>query len=295
MKSWFRIAAILCLVCLSVPGAFAESVEYQIERMKDNVYRFTAGNYRSVFMVGDSGIFITDPLGKAAAQWLKRELGERFDVPVRYMAYSHNHVDHTMGGEVFADAGVTVLAHQYAAEDLAWTRAPTAMPDVTFEKELRVNLGADYVLLRYYGPNNGRGSVSMRFMPANVIHVVDWVVVGRMPYQNLPGYDIHGMIRSTRELLGEAPFELFIGGHAEAGGRKDVERYLQYLESLYAAVRDGMLEGKDLATLQADIRLPEFSDLKMYEAWLPSNIEGVYQTLIDQSYFNMREDIRPAP
>ena len=270
-------------------------MEYQIERMKDNVYRFTAGNYRSVFMVGDSGIFITDPLGKAAAQWLKRELRERFDVPVRYMAYSHNHVDHTMGGDVFADSGVTVIAHQYAAEDLEWTRVPTAIPDVTFEKELRVNLGADYVLLRYYGPNNGRGSVSMRFMPANVVHVVDWIVVGRMPYQNLPGYDIHGMIRSTRELLAEAPFELFIGGHADAGGREDVERYLQYLESLYAAVRDGMLEGKDLATLQADIRLPEFSDLKMYEAWLPSNIEGVYQTLIDQSYFNMREDIRPAP
>ena len=293
MKLWSRIAAILCLVFL--PTALAASVDYQIERMKDNVYRFSAGHYRSVFLVGEQGIFIADPLGKPAAQWLQRQLREQFDVPVRYMAYSHNHVDHTLGGDVFAESGVTVIAQRYAAEDLAWTRAPTATPDITFEKELRVNLGDDYVLLRYYGPNNGRGSVSMRFMPANVVHVVDWVVLGRMPYQNLPGYDIHGMIRSTRALLAEEPFELFVGGHAEAGKREDVERYLHYLERLYGAVRDGMLAGKDLPTLQKEIRLPEFRDLKMYEAWLPANIEGVYRTLMDQSYFNLREDIRPAP
>ena len=112
-----------------------------------------------------------------------------------------------------------------------------------------------------------------------------------MPYKDLPGYDIHGMIRSTREVLDQAPFELFIGGHADAGGRADVARYLGYLEALYTAVRDGMLDGKTLATLQAEVRLDAYSDLRMYEAWLPLNVAGVYRTLIDMSYFNFRPDI----
>jgi hypothetical protein len=32
----------------------------------------------------------------------------------------------------------------------------------------------------------------------------------------------------------------------------------------------------------------------MYEEWLPLNVAGVYETLIDQSYFDLRPDIRAA-
>lgn len=49
-----------------------------------------------------------------------------------------------------------------------------------------------------------------------------------------------------------------------------------------------MLAGKSLETLQQDIKFDEFSDLKMYNEWLPQNIEGVYQTLNEQSYFDRR-------
>tara|TARA_R100001530_G_scaffold70594_1_gene50018 strand:- start:362 stop:748 length:387 start_codon:yes stop_codon:yes gene_type:complete len=128
----------------------------------------------------------------------------------------------------------------------------------------------------------------MRFMPENVLFVADWIVLGRMPYETLPGYDIHGMINSTQQVLKEQPFDVFVGAHADMGSRKDVVRYLNYLEALYAEVRDGMLAGKSLETLQQDIKLDEFSDLKMYDQWLPQNIEGVYKTLIEQSYFDRR-------
>lgn len=270
------------------PALLASESEYAIEQVKDNVYRFSYEHYHSAFMVTEEGIVVTDPINEEAANWLKSELAGRFDVPVRYMVYSHNHVDHTLGGEVFDSDTVTVVAHEFAAQDLEWTRAPTAMPELTFADELTLSLGDSRVELRYYGPNNGRGSVSMRFMPANVVYVVDWVVLGRMMYKDLPGYDIHGVIASTRELLEEASFERFVGGHGEMGTREDVEDYLEYTEALYNAVLDGMLEGKDLESLQEDVRLPEFSHLSMYEEWLPENVAGVYRTLIDQSYLDRR-------
>lgn len=264
------------------------AADYAIEKVKGNVYRFSAGHYHSVFMVTEHGIFVTDPINKDAAQYLKNELSERFDQPVRYLAYSHNHVDHTLGGEVFASEGVEVIAHEYADEDLRWTKTPTALPTMTFSDELTIKLGEQSVQMKYYGPNNGHGSVSMRFMPENVLFVADWIVLGRMPYQTLPGYDIHGMIRSTKAVLEDKPFDVFVGAHADMGTRKDVERYLSYLQALYAEVRDGMLADKSLETLQQDIKLDEFSDLKMYNEWLPQNIEGVYQTLNEQSYFDRR-------
>ena len=286
-----RLAPLLALALLLPVASAQDAPDYQIERMKDNVYRFTAGTYRSVFMATDEGLFLTDPISPEAAAWLRDELAERFDAPVRVLAYSHNHVDHTLGGDVLAGEGVTVIAHEYAAEDLRWTRVPTALPTVTFRDELAVTLGDSRVEMRYHGPNNGRGSVSFRFEPAGVLYVVDWIVVGRMPYRDLLGYDIHGMIRSTREVLDGPDFDLFVGGHAEAGTRADVERYLSYLEALYAAVRDGMLAGKTLETLQAEIRLPEYADLRMYDEWLPLNVAGVYETLVETSYFNFRPDL----
>ncbi|WP_345423264.1 MBL fold metallo-hydrolase [Halioxenophilus aromaticivorans] len=274
--------------------AKAEPQKYAIENVKDNVYRFTAGHYHSVFMVTSDGIIVTDPITPAAAQYLKQALAQRFQKPIKYLVYSHNHADHTLGGEVFAQAGATVVAHELAAEDMAWTKLPTAPADITFTQELTLKLGDSSVELQYHGVNNGRGSVSMRFLPANVMHVVDWIVVGRMPYKNLMGYDIHGMIRSTEAILALPDFEVFVGGHADIGNKQDVASYLDYLKALYAGVRDGMLQGQSLAQTQSSLTLSEFDHLKMYRQWLPLNIEGVYNTLMNTSYFGFRTDV-PEP
>ncbi len=279
---------LVCLICIP-----ALPQDYQIDSIRGNVYRFKAGNYRSVFMTTDAGIIVTDPISKEAATWLKGELAQRFNKPVRLVIYSHNHPDHVYGGEVFDGEGVDFVSHQLAREDLVQTKAQTRIPNLVFNDEMVLYLGESQVGLRYHGTNNGRGSISMLFEPAGVLHVVDWIVLGRMPYKDLQGYDIQGMINSTREVL-DMDFEVLVGGHAEVGTKEDVERYLGYLEALYDSVLEGIRAGKDLATLQNEIRLDDYSDLAMYEEWLPLNIKGVYQTLVDESYLLIRPDV-PQP
>lgn len=274
--------------------AMAIADDFRIEPVRSNVYRFTAGNYRSVFMVTESGIVVTDPISTEAATWLKAELARRFpQAPIRYVIYSHNHPDHVYGGEAFDGEGVVFIAQELAREDLVHTKAKTRLPNLTFKDQLTLHLGDGEVRLRYHGVNNGRGSISMLFEPAHVLHVVDWIVLGRLPYKDLQGYDIEGMIRSTREVLA-MDFDILVGGHAEMGTKDDVRRYLAYLEALYDAVRDGILAGKDLATLQKKIRLDAWSDLAMYSEWLPLNIKGVYDTLVNDSYLLMRPEV-PKP
>lgn len=290
-SSFEHIALTLLLLFCSFIAQAAEDEQYEIIKVKDNVYRFTAGHYHSVFMVTEEGLILTDPLSDDAARYLKQELQQRFDVPVRYLIYSHSHVDHVLGGFELVNDDVTVVAQDYAAEDIRLTKAPTALPNLTFKNDLTVSLGNSHVELHYHGPNNGHGSVSMRFMPANVMFVVDWIVLGRVPYRTLPGYDINGMMRSTREILAAEPFDVFVGGHSKIGERKDVERYLSYLETLYAAVRDGMLQGKKLEELQDEIQLTEFSDLLMYDEWFPENIAAVFNYLNTMAYFESRPDI----
>jgi glyoxylase-like metal-dependent hydrolase (beta-lactamase superfamily II) len=280
---------------LVVLTAFAFSTvtlaeDFSISHIKDNLYRFSNGTHHSVFAVTEEGIALTDTLSHAAASWLKKALKSRFNKPVRYVIYSHSHPDHVYGGQVFAGPDVTFIAHEWARDDLLATRANTQIPNLVFNDELTLYLGDTRIDLRYHGPNNGKGSISINFPRQRVLHVVDWVVLGRMPYKTLPGYDIRGMINSTRDVLA-MDFDLLVGGHAQSGNKDAVRFYLSYLEQLYAAVLSGIREGKDLATLKQQIRLDEFQSLAMYEDWLPLNIEGVYYDLIDQSYLNRRPDI----
>lgn len=287
-----QIAGVLLLFVAFFTVVSAQ-IDYKIEPVRGNVYRFIAGNYVSVFMVTEKEIVVADPISKEAATWLKAELAKRFKQPVRYVIYSHNHPDHAYGGESLDGDGVNFISHELAREDLVRTKAQTRIPNLVFKDEMTLYAGESLVHLRYHGVNNGRGSISMLFEPAGVLHVVDWVIVGRMPYQNLQGYDIEGMIRSTKDVL-KMDFEIFVGGHVENGTKKDIERYLSYLEKLYAAVLGGIRAGKSLETLQKEIRLDEFKDFNMYEEWLPLNIKGVYETLVNQSYMQMRPDV-PKP
>lgn len=282
---------ILLLLSTVFSPVYADN--YYITQIKDNLYRYSSDSHHAVFVVTDEGIALTDPFSYQVASWLKQELKTRFNKPVRYVIYSHSHHDHIYGGQVFDEPEVTFISHQWARDDLLATQANTTIPDLVFNDEMTLHLGGTAIHLRYHGPNNGRGSISMNFMPQRVLHVVDWVVLGRMPYKNLPGYDIRGMINSTKDVL-TMDFDLFVGGHAEMGNKQAIRRYLDYIEQLYAAVLNGMQQGKSLETLQQEIRLDEFNHLSMYEEWLPMNIEGVYQDLIDQSYLHLRPDLPTA-
>lgn len=283
----------IALTSVAIPAA-AQETEYRLKQVEDGLYRFTAGNYRSMVWVAEDGIAVLDTLNAEAARLLKDTLQQRFDAPVRYVIYSHNHYDHAYGGDVFDDPGTVFVAHEHAYQDLLRTRADTTLPDLTFEDVLHLRMGNETLTMRYHGPNNGRGSVSMLFDEADVLYVVDWIVLGRMPYQDLKGYDIHGMMSSTRDVL-DLDWDTFVGGHADMGDRAGVERYLAYLETLYAEVRDGMLTGKPLSILQDEITLEQFSDLAMFEEWRTQNIAGVYETLAETSYLLMRPEVDSPP
>lgn len=280
----------LALAPIQLASAQADETTYVLEKVKPDLYRFVAGSYRSMVWVGDEEILLIDTLNTEAATWLKKELDRRFALPVRYVVYSHNHHDHAYGAEVFDDPNTVFVAHEMAAENLAMSGAQTILPDITFEDELALKLDGETLRLRYHGPNNGYGSVSMHFEDQDVMFVVDWALIGRMPYEDMKGYDIEGMIRSTKDIL-KLDWDTFVGGHADIGGREGVEHYLGYITELYDGVRNGMIAGQSLETLQADLRLDAYSDLRNYEDWRAQNIAGVYRILEDRSYMLMRPEV----
>jgi glyoxylase-like metal-dependent hydrolase (beta-lactamase superfamily II) len=182
-----RRSVIAILLGVLLAGTHTRADDYTISQVRDGLYRFTAGNNHSMFWVTDDGIVVIDTIDIKAASWLKSELESRFELPVRYVVYSHNHFDHIYGAEKFDDPGTIFVAHELARADIVRSKARTRVPDVAFKDELAIHLSGQTLRLRYHGTNNGRGSISMLFEDHRVLFVVDWIVVGRMPWKDLEG------------------------------------------------------------------------------------------------------------
>ena len=94
------LSVLIWMVSLWSVAVAQQQPQREIARINGDLYRFRNAGHFSVFLVTPAGIIATDPIADAA-RWLKAELTKRFNKPVKYLIYSHDHADHISGGEVF--------------------------------------------------------------------------------------------------------------------------------------------------------------------------------------------------
>ena len=102
------------LTAMAQPGPLWQSTNYkgrEIGKLTGDVYYARSDDYVSAFMVTSEGIVLVEPIGPDFAAWLKGELKSRFDVPVKYVIYSHSHADHASGAAVFKDTA-RLIGHE---------------------------------------------------------------------------------------------------------------------------------------------------------------------------------------
>lgn len=80
----------------------------------------------------------------------------------------------------------------------------------------------------------------------------------------------------TVEAMG---FEIVAPGHGVIGDRSDVAAHRQYLLDLRDAVAAGIEAGESVESMKQTIRLEEYSDWLMYDAWSDNNVVGMYRIL----------------
>jgi glyoxylase-like metal-dependent hydrolase (beta-lactamase superfamily II) len=251
----------------------AQRPEREITRVAGELYRFRNAGHFSVFLVTPAGIIATDPIDADAARWLKAEWMKRFAKPVRYLIYSHDHADHSSGGEVFADSAV-VIAHERAKETILRHRRPTAVPDLTFSDRLTVELGGKKVELIYLGKNHSNNSIVMRFPDEKVLFAVDFVPVKSLPFRDFPDGYIADWIESLRRLE-KLDFDVLAPGHGKLGGKEDVRALRGYLEELRQRVQELLAQGKTAEEIKQSVRMEKYSSWGNYKNYLPLNIEGM--------------------
>ncbi len=269
----------LMLLALSfASGTMAQEAKRSITNISGDLYRFQNNFHYSVFLVTSEGIIVTDPINAEAAKWLKSELAKRFNKPVKYLIYSHDHVDHIAGGEVFADTAI-VVAHENAKADIIGEQRPTAVPDLTFSDQMTIELGGQTAELTYVGRSHSDNMIVMRFPAERVLFAVDFIPIKTVAWKTLTDAYIPDW-REAIKRVEAMDFDTLVPGHGSIGVKADAAAFRGYMEALYSAVLQAARDGKTLQQMQQNIRLDEYKEWFEYEEFLPLNIEGMYNQIV---------------
>jgi glyoxylase-like metal-dependent hydrolase (beta-lactamase superfamily II) len=253
---------------------------HAIVEVRDNLYRFEVGQGRaqhsSLFLVTKEGIILTDPIQTSAARWLRSELKQRFNKPVKYVIYSHGHFDHIGGGQVFHEDGATVIAHENAVEPIVGERLPTAVPDETFKKDRTLTLGGEEVKLAFVAPNHSNSMIMIHFPKQRAMMAVDFCPVGALPYNDFLDFYCDGWMESLY-WLNRQDFEILEGGHYDLGTKKEVGINIEYMRSLHDQVLALVRAGQSWDQLWRNVKLERFKDRTGYADMRVLNIQGMFR------------------
>ena len=277
-----RALSLLLATIVMLVGSLAvqaqDAPKRSIEQISGDLWRFKNNFHYSVFLVTSDGVIATDPINASAAKWLKQKIAKEFGKPIKYVIYSHDHADHSAGGEVFAEDGAVVIAHERAKVQIIGERRPTAIPDITFNEEMTIELGGQTVELKYFGKNHSDNSIVMHFPKERALFAVDFIPVQTVPFRNFPDAYLPEWIESVRKV--EAmDFDLLIPGHGRIGNKLDVTAFREYMEFPHKKVLNALRLEKSLEATKAEVDLSHWRDWGQFEAWSPLNIEGMYNRL----------------
>ncbi len=265
------------LLAPTVPAAAQDEVKREITNIAGDLYRFQNNFHVSVFLVTPKGVIATDPINAEAATWLEAEIRERFGQEIRYLVLSHDHPDHSSGGEVFADTAI-VVAHQNAKRAIVGERRPTAVPDITFNDRMTIELGGKRVELIYPGLSHSNNLIVMYFPEERAVFTVDMITVKRLGYMTLTDAYFPDWMAAIRRV--EAiDFDILVPGHGPMGAKADASDHRAYLEDLYDEVLAAARAGQSLEEMQASITLDAYKDWGQYDEWRTLNIEGMLRNI----------------
>ncbi|WP_299508478.1 MBL fold metallo-hydrolase [uncultured Roseobacter sp.] len=288
MKLFASIYFAAGVLLTPISFAIAQSTDdvFNIEELRPGIFRTQYNFHFGVVIEGEDSLLVFDTVNAEFSEWLKNELNERFNKPVKYVVYSHSHSDHVSGGEVFEDSDPIYISHRLTKQSFEHFGTRTRIPDFTFEEALQLDVGGVNVHLQHWGPNNGVGSISLFVPEQKFISVIDWALADRVGFQSMPGYDFEGMINSLRG-IDALDWDLIAPGHAGTGTKEDVRLFRRYIETIVTGVRDGFKAKKSEEEIIADTmaRLdaePAFrARLQNYDDWAEDNVRAAFNQIAD--------------
>lgn len=249
-----------------------------VSKAAAGVYSYHPGDgYQSMFVVTDDGAIAIEPVNLEHSQGLLKAIGSVTEQPVRYLLHSHNHWDHSKGGQVFRDAGAKIVAHVEAYEWMKANPHPMmALPDEVWAGDRKdIVLGGKTIELYYFGMNHGIGMTVFVLPEEKIAYIADIVTPNRVLFSIVPDFNI-GEWKRTLSEVEQLDFQTAIYSHTQSrepfGSKLEVTQTRQFIEELQAAIFAEFQKGTSFMDIPTTVKLPKYEHWAMYNEWLPLNI-----------------------
>jgi len=286
---------VLCLLLapiFSIQGALGQYAtewgpEQSIQQISEHVFRWGGGGnfpMNGLFIPTSEGIVLIDgavqPCEAGSSNWIKEELERRYDVPVRYVVLSHDHQSHICGTAAFTDTAIAI-GHKNITPHLIREGRTAAIPTITFEDSLDIDLGGVKITLYYFGPTHSDNLIFIHIPEDGVLFAPD---MSRPPGQlALPDFrDLD--VDNTIEVLGilgrMENVDIVVPGHmSPVATQTYFFQYRDYLRALRERVLNHLVAERSLDEIIELVTMDDFDHYVNLEQFLERNIITMYDYL----------------
>ena len=250
-------------------------------QIKGNLYRHTTGPGLAVHsgfvLITKEGALVIDPAMTCTATWLRDEIKKRFNVPVKYVVYTHAHADHISGAQVFQQDGATVVANQRAVEPIVGEKIPTALPNKVFDIDMTITLGGEPVLLHRVAPSHSDSMIMVLFPKYKALQCTDVCESKTMPYNDFLDFYYTGWIE-TLDWVIKQDIDIIDVGHYTPATKADEAALRSYLIDLHQQVLDLVRAGQTWDQLYRNVKFSdEVQRWTAFSTMKTLNIMGMYR------------------
>jgi len=252
-----------------------------LEQINGNLYRHTTGAGLAVHsgfvLITQEGALVIDPAMTCTAGWLRDEIKKRFNVPVKYVVYTHAHADHISGGQIFQSDGAVVVANQRAIEPIVGEKIPTALPDRVFDTDMTITLGGETVQLHRVAPSHSDSMIMVLFPAYKALQCTDVCESKSMPYNDFLDFYYPGWIE-TLDWVAQQDVEIIDVGHYSPATKADEAALRTYMVDLHQQVLDLVRAGQSWDQLYRNVKFnDEVKHWIGFDAMKTLNIMGMYR------------------
>ena len=219
---------------------------------------------------------MVDPIKSESARAMLQEIRKVTNELIRYVFCSHDHWDHTSGGQVFQNEGAEIIAHTDANE---WIKSHTGPDQIPADSawsgsKKEYSLGRFTMELSQFGPSHGNGmTIFVVDSSPRVAYVADLAAVKSTGPVYLPEFDTKGWENTLEKTL-QLNFEKAVFTHSppQGGTKQDLADHLGYVKDIRAAVNAELKKGTNPFALPGIIKLDKYKDWAGYEGQFPLNV-----------------------
>ena len=273
-------------------GTDYSKIEITAEKIAPNLYMLSgsagldpghqdAAGGRIGVLAGPDGIFMVDAQYAQLTDKVVAAIKQISPAPIRFLANTHVHGDHTGGNENFAKMGVTIFAREELRDEMlhpppsangnpAPARDPASLPVVTYGlgSSVKFHMNGEVVDLIPVRAAHTGGDTMVRFENANAIMIGDFYRNYGYPFIDTSnGGSLKGALEAldaTMKIAG--PDTKLIPGHGTIITRADLVPYRDMILAVQAKVQQMIAQKKTLQeVLAAKVTAP-------YDAKVPGGL-----------------------